>query len=646
MATQQVLGDVRVHVRNIGGINETTVTLPEGVSVLTGRNATNRTSFLQAIMAGLGSERSTLKGDADEGEVQLRIGDETYTRTLTRADDTVRFDGNPYLEDVRDWDLFAFLIEDNEARRAVERGDDLREIIMRPVDTDRINNDIDRLESTKRNIEDRIEELDRLERELPRLESEREDIESELDTLRSELETVRSELDDHELSIEESQSQRAAIERTFEDVRQARSELEDYEFELDAERETLEELRSERERLAERLDEFEGDEDPEHLSDRIQELRRQKQSVEDTLSQLGSVVSFNEEMLEEDGLELGSQDGRVNGSPTEKLLDNDEVTCWTCGSSVDRDRIGETVERLRELRSETMAERNRLRDRIEDLTSTRSNIRERKRERERVQRRLSELEEEIDDTQARIETLRDTVEKQRDAVERLETKAEAVGTGDDYDEVLELHRRANELELRIERLESDRADVDERLADRRSKLDERDELAERREEISERLTDLRTRVDRLEEESVQQFNDHMESVLAILEYDNIERIWIERREREVREGRRKRTKPTFDLQVVRTTDEGTSYRDSIEHLSESEREVVGLVFALAGYLVHEVYEEVPFMILDSLEAIDSDRIARLVDYFDDYAAYLTVALLPEDAEMLSDDYTYIEQIDA
>lgn len=55
---------VHIDVRNIGGIDEASVTLPEGVSILTGRNATNRTSFLQALMAGLGSRQSSLKGDA------------------------------------------------------------------------------------------------------------------------------------------------------------------------------------------------------------------------------------------------------------------------------------------------------------------------------------------------------------------------------------------------------------------------------------------------------------------------------------------------------------------------------------------------------------------------------------------------------
>ena len=57
---------VEIAAENIGGIDSTTVSLEPGVNVLTGRNATNRTSFLQAIMAALVSDRPSLKGDADE----------------------------------------------------------------------------------------------------------------------------------------------------------------------------------------------------------------------------------------------------------------------------------------------------------------------------------------------------------------------------------------------------------------------------------------------------------------------------------------------------------------------------------------------------------------------------------------------------
>jgi hypothetical protein len=104
-----------IHVDNIGGINETAVLLSSGVTALIGRNATNRTSFLRALMGSLGSDRVSLKGDADEGRVELTLGEDIYTRTLAREHGTVVMGGEPYLEDSEGADLFAFLLENNEA---------------------------------------------------------------------------------------------------------------------------------------------------------------------------------------------------------------------------------------------------------------------------------------------------------------------------------------------------------------------------------------------------------------------------------------------------------------------------------------------------------------------------------------------------
>ena len=42
--------------------------------------------------------------------------------------------------------------------------------------------------------------------------------------------------------------------------------------------------------------------------------------------------------------------------------------------------------------------------------------------------------------------------------------------------------------------------------------------------------------------------------------------------------------------------------------------------------------------LDSLEAIDADRIAALVEYFTDFVPFLVVGLLPEDAAALPEEY--------
>jgi len=50
------------------------------------------------------------------------------------------------------------------------------------------------------------------------------------------------------------------------------------------------------------------------------------------------------------------------------------------------------------------------------------------------------------------------------------------------------------------------------------------------------------------------------------------------------------------------------------------------------------------MLLDSLEAIDSERIAELVEYFSEFADFLVVALLPEDAQSLDRSHHRVESI--
>ena len=156
---------IETTVSNVGGIDEASVTIPPGVSILTGRNATNRTSFLRALMAGFGSERCSLKGDAESGSVTVELGGKPYTRTLTREDTQVVFGGEPYLDDPEPADLFAFLLEHNDARQAVARGDDLRALIMRPIDTEALSaesaackRDRDEVEAELGEIQDLLEQ--------------------------------------------------------------------------------------------------------------------------------------------------------------------------------------------------------------------------------------------------------------------------------------------------------------------------------------------------------------------------------------------------------------------------------------------------------------------------------------------------------
>ena len=635
-------GTIEVDVENIGGIDETTVRFDPGLTILSGRNATNRTSFLRALMAVHGSDRVSLKADADAGYVRLTAGDQTYERQFQRENGRVVTSGDPILSEAETADLFAFLLESNEARRAVERGDDLRDLIMRPVDTGAIEAEIEDLSATKAEIDEELDALDGLERRRTELERRRTELQEQIEQTEAELREERTEIEAADADLDETRAAKADLERKLDELWEARADLEDVEYDLETEREGLASLREEQSELEAELESLpEADSaELERIEDRLDALRDRKQSITADLNQLQNIIQFNEEALAGTDSELlaALDDGtsEEKGSVTDRLVTESEtVVCWTCGSTVEERRVEETLDQLRSLRQRKLGDRNEVDDEIQQLQDERDDLQAQRSRRKEVERTLREREREIERRQQAIDELETRRERLAEQVEELEATAEELRL-EEGSELLERHRAVNELEFELERLQEDLADVEAELDEVESRLSERDDLEVRRDEVREQLQERRQRVQRLEQEAVEAFNTHMEAVLDRLGYANVERVWVERTGNGTDGG--------FDLHVVRESESGTVYEDTVDHLSESEREVIGLTFALAGYLVHGVHETVPFMLLDSLEALDSERIADLVEYMNEYTENVVVALLPEDAQALADSHERVTGI--
>jgi len=641
---------VRFDVENVGGIDETSAEIPPGVTVLSGKNATNRTSFLQSIMAAMGSSNATLKGDADEGVVELHFGDQHFERSLREtADGGVQITGDGLVDDPDVADLFAFLLETNTARRAVARGEDLRQLIMRPVDIEDIRTEIQRLTEEKAKINDELATIESLKRELPDLEQQRSDLQSKIEQKRAELSELEERIDETDHTLEETRKDHDRLEEKLDELREKRSELAEIRETVDTKEERIERLTERRQELGRKRDDLDeqSTESSETLEERIDRLRREKRSLKTQTSDLQSVIQFNEEMLEDDESAVMNA---INDAPdtvgdvTGQLLGRDDsVTCWTCGSSVASGEITAMLDDLRDIRQEKLEDITDIESELDELKTRQQRIERRRQKRAEIDASLEEVETKLTRQRRLVDDLTDRRSGLTSEVETLETEVDGLRS-EDFDELLDLHKEANQLEFEIEQLESERASVTEELDAKEATIRREDDLREQRDELLDQLSDLRTRIDQIEEESVEQFNDHMDAILEILGYDNLERIWIERLQRTVQDGRETVEQTAFELHVVRSTDRGTAYEDTIDHLSESEREVTGLIFALAGYLVHDLYETVPFMLLDSLEAIDADRIAALVDYFAEYVDYLVVALLEEDAQALDDAYNRVYEI--
>lgn len=138
--------------------------------------------------------------------------------------------------------------------------------------------------------------------------------------------------------------------------------------------------------------------------------------------------------------------------------------------------------------------------------------------------------------------------------------------------------------------------------------------------------------------------DHSGDVLEVLEYEILERLRLERVEREIREGRRNVTKSVFEQHIVRQTDNGVTFEATVNHLREAQHAVTRLVFALTGCLAQEVSETVSFIRLVSLEAIDAERITILVKYLENYSKSLVMVQLSEDVAPLEDEYRKVTVI--
>lgn len=624
-----------VHIENIGGIDRKSLQLSPGITALVGENATNRTSLLQAIGVALGVDMRVLKSDADAGEVTLEVAGDTVRRTLHRENGTVRIDGEAYVSEPRVAELFALLFRSNDIRTAVRDGHELRDLILEPVDTDAIERRIASCLDERREIDAELDRLDSLEEELVELQSERHDRRQKLEDVTAELEQKQEELQRHEADLSQDRSDvEATLEKRLSDLNSTQSELERVTNNRESEQKRLESLEESYDTLEQQLESLSepAEDDVSRLETRIEELRNQRRSVESVIQELRQVIRFNDDHLSESNETLDRELGTEDSQSLTAQLDSSggETVCWTCGSQVEQSSIEEMLETLRTLHQEKVAEKKELTDEIESLSEELTSLEDRRTEIQETETKLSEFETDIEETRENIETFQTRETELRDHIEQLEAEIEELRVSQ-HDELFDRQKAVSDLLASKERLEAELETLENRIADVEDELTTREELAERRDELSVELDDLRNRIDRIETDTIAEFNEHIATLIDKLDYENLERVWMEQTEVEATNGRRKVSESKFELHVVRENTNREAYEDTVSHLSESEREIVGLVVALAGYIVHDVQEEVPFMLLDSVEMIDGRRLADTVSYLEEFVPYLVVVLLPDHA---------------
>ncbi|MDS0222815.1 ATPase [Haloarcula sp. S1AR25-5A] len=567
-----------IEIERIAGILDGSSTLKPGVNVVRGSNWQGKSSFIEAIKAALGTSTELTEG-ADSGTVHLETPTGEYDVTLTRENGTVSQQGHPYLTDEYDViraALFACLDERNAVRRAVRAGENLEDVLLRPLDFQNIDEQIETLQREREQIETELSQAREAKKRLPTVQEKVTRLETEIEELQAKRETIDSETS----TDDSSESVRRQLSQARSEQNQARNRIERLEQSIE---------RTEQ-RLSERHNDLEALEIPAYneIEDKLDDAREALSQVERDAEVLQSLYSATEMVLSEGRLDLLTD--------VERDIDGDTIDCWTCGHETTRADVADHLDALGEKLTALRAQKETYRDTVEELETQREEISQARRRKSDLEAEIADLEATLADREQSLETARNRLEQAKSEVDQLaehvdETVAELSDVESEIkyreaeleettDELTQLETRA----ARVEALESDLESV-------------RDDLAE-----------LRSRKDRIKREAREAFDAAMQDILA-------------------RFGtgfETARLTADFDIVVARDGQEA-----SLDALSEGELELIGFVAALAGRQSFDVDETIPLMLVDGLGGLDDDNLHTLIEYLQQETEYLVFTAYPE-----------------
>ncbi len=564
-------------VENVAGILEGTARIEPGTNAVRASNWQGKSSFVAAVETALGTAEPLTEG-AERGGVTLETGERRVAVDLRRENGRVSREGEPYLRDEYDVvraELFACLGERNELRRAVREGENLEDVLLRPLDFQNIDERIADLKRDRESIEAELANAEEAAKRLPAVEARVREYESELEELRERRNALaegnNGEGSRDDLAEARSEREQAAnrverlegsVERAEERLAERRAELETIEVAED--RDVAEELAAAREAYEERKRDAEV---------------------------LQSVYSANKLVLDEDRLDLVTEVNRE--------LTGDTVSCWTCGEDAPRERIEAEIEALGEHATELRAKAESERDRVETLEAKREEVKQ-------ARRRRSDLKTEIEELEASVEENRASLASARERLSELDERVAEL-----TDAVDEAAEELSDVESEIKYREAELGDAREEREELEIRAEGVDTLREQQQEIRDEIEALRNRKDEVARETRTAFDAAMRDVLSRFDAG----------------FETARLTPEFDLVVAREGREA-----ELDALSEGELELLGFVAALAGHEAFDVGEDVPVMLVDSVGELAEDNLHTLVEYLRERVPYLVFTVYPEYAE--------------
>lgn len=564
-----------VDIKNIGGIRSGTTLIEPGINTIRASNWQGKSSLINAIETAMGT-RTPLTEGADHGKVELSTDVGTIVVELSRQNGNIIKTGDSYLSSERDRtcaELFAFLDEDNEVRQAVRNGDPLEPILTRPIDFERIDEQIRDLKQERAQIESEFERAQTVAQNLP-------SAQQRVSQLEAELEELRTKREDHSSKATGSAAKRDEVSAARAEQNRLQDQKDRLETTISNTQERLEDRRAE-------LDQLTIPDDHE-LEAEIAETRDALNDIELDIELVESVYTANKRVLDTDRVDLLSE--------VEHGLDRDTINCWICGQSTDRESLESHLAGLANQLSDLQETAEEYRAKVEEIEAKQRTIRQTTRQKQDLETEIDELKETLADRKRSLETTQTRLAELNERIDELEATVEAT------------NQQLTDIESEIKYKEAELADAREDLESKQQQADQREHLANELESITDEIEELRTRKQQIKEETRATFDEAIQTLINQLA-PGFESA---------------RLTSNFDLVVAREGREA-----SLDALSEGEVELLGIVTALAGYEAFDVADRVPIILLDGVGEFAGENLGQLVRYLADRSTYLVTTAYPE-----------------
>jgi DNA repair exonuclease SbcCD ATPase subunit len=611
-----------IEVEHIGGIRSGEATLNAGPNIIQASNFQGKSSLLAAIQTAIGTtgmfgEEHPLMEGEDEGEVTLETDEDSHTVSLSRSvgaeRDTISRSGNPYLTDEQDRvaaRLFAFLGEDNPIRAAVREKDQerLTELLIKPLETENIDLRIDNLRSEILEVKEELDEAETAHKKLPAAQEKVTQLESELEELKEERDELEEKVDEDT----EQQDLRNELTNKQSELDRKERQLERLENQIERREEQLEEKEAELEEL-EVPEELELDTDISEKQDRVEELDLK-------INLLNDLYRSNKAVLDENEIGLVTE--------VERSLSGDTFSCFVCGADTTEEDVKERLQAIKE-------KENALQEEKSSLDKEINKIQERKREIRSNRQKKSELESKIKQLNVDIQEDRNEVEQVSEEIDALEEEIEELEA--EYEEA---EQEEEEYSSELKSVQQSIGTTENKLERAQDKLERLEEEASGRDEIEERLDEKRDEIEELKqrrekkyEELVSQFDEAMNDIVSTFA-PGFNGAFLDKK-------KNPDDSVEFEINVAREAPDGGGRTADLNNLSEGERELVGIVTALAGYRTFNVDERVPCILLDGIGQLAAEHIRNMIDYLEDASEILVTTAYPEagsfDGQTISPD---------